>query len=338
MIKPPLPADEDLRLAALDSYAILDSNAEGALDGLTRAAALLCDTPIALISLVDRDRQWFLSSVGLDAVETSREVSFCGHAILGEGVFEVADALCDPRFADNPLVTGEPNIRFYAGAPLTTADKFRLGTLCVVDREPRRLTERQRAVLAELSGVAIQLLDQRKAEITNAIRLRDVNRLLDMGEQIAHIGSYQVEGAAREVRWSDGVARICGWSKRDRAPSYAQAAALLHPDDRQAVIACEENARTSGQSASAEARLFRRDGTLRDLQIWFEPHRSADGSLGTVGVVQDITERKDIEREAERDRSRFSALFDTVADGILISEFATGRSLEDKESACRMKG
>ena len=143
--------DESERLAALARYAILDTTAENAFDELVQLASAICATPIALVSLVDASRQWFKARVGLDATETPRQISFCTHAIQQHDVFIVHDARSDPRFAANPLVTGDPHIRFYAGAPLTTPDGFNLGTLCVIDRQPRVLDSGQQHALAALA-------------------------------------------------------------------------------------------------------------------------------------------------------------------------------------------
>jgi len=146
-----LPHDEESRLAALVRQELLDTPNEAEFDALTRLAAELCDAPIALISLVDRDRQWFKSRVGLDVTETPRDVSFCAHAILGEGTLEIEDTFADRRFADNPLVTGPPGIRFYAAAPLRDPEGHAFGTLCVIDVSPRRLSNAQRIGLKALA-------------------------------------------------------------------------------------------------------------------------------------------------------------------------------------------
>ena len=148
MIRPGRPDDEGRRQATLDAYRILDSPPETAYDDLVRIASAVCDTPMAVVSLVDRDRQWFKARVGVDAEETTRDESFCAHAILTPDVTTVVpDTLRDPRFHDHPLVTGDAGVRFYAGAPLRAADGAALGTVCVLDRRPRHLTAEMRAAL-----------------------------------------------------------------------------------------------------------------------------------------------------------------------------------------------
>ncbi|MBM3117336.1 GAF domain-containing protein [Jeongeupia naejangsanensis] len=156
---PRFPADEAVRLATLRSLLILDTAPEERFDNLTRAAAGFFRVAIAVVSLIDTDRQWFKSACGLDVTETSREVSFCAHAILEDDAFVVEDALLDPRFADNPLVTGAPNIRFYAGAPVKAGNGCNLGTLCLIDRQPRKLEPFEREMLVDMAKlVEIELL------------------------------------------------------------------------------------------------------------------------------------------------------------------------------------
>ena len=161
MIAAPTPSDEPDRLAALRRYAVLDTPAEADFDDLTMLASSICETPSSLITLLVGGRQWFKSRVGLDVTETARTISFCGHAIVDQALFEVPNASDDPRFFDNPLVLGDPNIRFYAGAPLTTSDGYRLGTLCVIDRIPRNLSEHQRVALEALSRQVVRQLESR---------------------------------------------------------------------------------------------------------------------------------------------------------------------------------
>jgi CheY-like chemotaxis protein/GAF domain-containing protein len=163
MTPPELPENEEQRLEALRRYGILDTLPEQAYDDLTYLAAQICDTPIALVSLVDEDRQWFKSSIGMGVDETPRDISFCGHTIHGGEFFEVANVLADKRFRDNPLVTGPPGIQYYAGAPLITPDGFAIGTLCVIARTPRTMNEDQRSSLMALSRRVVAELELRRS-------------------------------------------------------------------------------------------------------------------------------------------------------------------------------
>lgn len=157
----PVPANEVARLRTLRAYKILDTKPEEHFDELTRLAALICGVPISLISLIDADRQWFKSRFGLDLQETPRAQAFCTHAIMQPEMFVVPDASKDERFAQNPLVTGDPHIRFYAGAPLAARDGHLLGTLCVIDREPHTLTEAQKEALKIVGRLVIANIELR---------------------------------------------------------------------------------------------------------------------------------------------------------------------------------
>jgi len=159
MIPAELPADEAERLATLRSYEILDTRAEAEFDDLTELTASILGTPIALVSLVDAERQWFKSHYGLAARQTSRNVAFCAHTILQKPTFVVEDATLDPRFRDNPLVTGTLGIRFYAGARLVTPEGHAVGTLCAIDRVPRTLTPAQFIAMGQISRQVVALLE-----------------------------------------------------------------------------------------------------------------------------------------------------------------------------------
>ncbi|MFC3230548.1 GAF domain-containing protein [Marinibaculum pumilum] len=189
---------ESARLEALERYGILDTEPEQAYDEVTAIAAGICETPIAIVSLVDRDRQWFKSCVGLEVRETPRDVAFCHHAIQRPGILEVEDALEDPRFRSNPLVTGAPGIRYYAGAPLETPDGHRLGTLCVIDRQPRRISLPQRRALEALARQVVSQLELRSAFRTTELMRRRLEK--EVARRTALEQQYRrAEGFLRET-------------------------------------------------------------------------------------------------------------------------------------------
>jgi diguanylate cyclase (GGDEF)-like protein len=177
MEAPRIPDDEERRMAALRATELLFTPAEERFDRITRLAARHLDTPIALVSLIADHCQWFKSAHGLAAPETSREISFCGHAIHSDDTFVVANALDDPRFADNPLVTGDPKIRFYAGHPLHTADGSRAGTLCIIDQRPRQLTAVQLQALRDLAAIAESELQRGQLSAVQAQLLLEMDDL-----------------------------------------------------------------------------------------------------------------------------------------------------------------
>ena len=181
MFPAPKLSNEDLRLEALRSYRILDTEPEECFDNFTHLAAQICGSAISLISLVDAERQWFKSKVGLDSNETPRDLAFCAHAILEpEELMVVRDATKDERFGDNPLVTGKPEIRFYAGAPLMNGEGFPLGTLCVIDREPRDLAEDQKEALTILGRCVVSQLEQRRISFSLANALENIQIMKGM--------------------------------------------------------------------------------------------------------------------------------------------------------------
>jgi signal transduction histidine kinase len=176
-MKARLPANEEARLEALQAYEILDTGSEREYDDIVALASEICGTPMAVISIVDENRQWFKSAVGIDAKETPRELAFCAHAILETQTLEVEDARRDPRFSDNPLVTGEPAIRFYAGAPLVTPDGHGLGTLCVIASTPGKLSESQRRALEILARNVVRNLEFRKKNLELAKAQAETEKL-----------------------------------------------------------------------------------------------------------------------------------------------------------------
>lgn len=187
-MNPPIPKNEVRRLKVLWQYDVLDTVPEAVFDELTSLAALICDAPIALITLIDENRQWFKSKVGVNLNETPRDISFCAHAIVKQDLMIVPDATKDKRFKNNPLVVSAPKIRFYAGMPLITPDGHALGTLCVVDLKPRRLTGAQKNALTVLARhVMTQLEIRRHANELAGQRKQNVEAKAELQEARAVI-------------------------------------------------------------------------------------------------------------------------------------------------------
>ncbi len=180
-----IPKNEEARIQALLQYDVLDTEAEAVYDDFVKLASYICQTPIALISLVDPNRQWFKAQVGCPAPETSRDIAFCAHAIHQSDVFVVSDTFTDPRFIDNPLVTGDPHIRFYAGAPLITPEGLAIGTLCAIDREPRTLSPEQITALQTLARQVVAQLELRRLS-------KELQQALESKNKLFHLLSHDL--------------------------------------------------------------------------------------------------------------------------------------------------
>lgn len=203
------PENEAARLAALYASALLNTLPEPRFDRLTRLVQQALHTPIVLISLLDEERQWFKSRQGLDVCETARDISFCGHAILGEGVFQITDALADPRFADNPLVTSAPFIRFYAGVPLKVAAQP-IGTLCIIDSEPRTLSDAETAMLIGFAELVEQEITDRLHEQAH-LQLAASELMYRSVLEGTRIGTWQWNVQTGETVFNERWAEIIGY-------------------------------------------------------------------------------------------------------------------------------
>ncbi len=210
MMTPKDHIDEEKRLASLDSYSILDTLPEADYDNLTAIAAEICGTPISLVSLLDNDRQWFKSRHGLDVSETPKEYAFCAHAINeDDDIFIVQDSRLDNRFSDNPLVTGDPRVIFYAGVPLLSDEGLPLGTLCVIDHKPKLLSQSQVRSLKALSNQVMKLLQLRKANVRLNESIEALNEKNEELEQFAYIAAHDLKSPLNNISGSTQILSDC---------------------------------------------------------------------------------------------------------------------------------
>jgi GAF domain-containing protein len=199
-----IPENEAQRLEALIKYEILDTLPEAAFDNVTRLASKVCKTPIALISLIDKDRQWFKSKVGLEVSETHRDIAFCAHAVADPGhLLIVEDTLKDNRFSNNPLVVNQPNLRFYAGCPLLTSTGEALGTLCVLDQKPKSLSEDQQEILRVLADQVMAQLETRHALRLSLQKNRQLEKSQERCEKVVHRLKAPLEAIETNAKWLD---------------------------------------------------------------------------------------------------------------------------------------
>lgn len=314
--------DEPTRIAALQDLEILDSAPEPLFDRLTELAALTFDAPISLISLVDVDRQWFKAGVGVGITETPRELSFCAHAIKNSQVMVVPDTTLDPRFRENPLVTGFPNVRFYAGAPLITPEGAGIGTLCVLDDKPRpAFNPEQQAKLRSFADSVMQaLLLRRRARETEQVNRLAAERLrlLSLAERVTELGAWSWRRGEAGVTWSDEVYRLFGLGAGGASPRLEDMLAHYHPEDAIRIRAAIDRALTAGEDYRLEAEITLADGRRRDTISHGVAQRDAQGAvIGLYGAIQDVTAMRLADRDLRANEARARALTENSTDLIV---------------------
>ncbi|MBX2881454.1 MAG: EAL domain-containing protein [Granulosicoccus sp.] len=325
--------DESVRLKALRELDIMDTPPDPHLDAVVKTAALVCDVPISLITLLDEERQWFKANAGLSGTsQTTREVAFCHHTIAQNNLLEVNDALKDARFMNNPLVTGDPGIRFYAGAQLTLNDGSTVGSLCVIDRQPRTLTEKQKNILNHLAEITAQALQSNKT----ARQLSESEALFRALRAASPLGIFVTDSKGHctytNARWhsifgiDEASAMGDGWTS------------TLHPDDKRRIASDWPRTGFLEQSLDCEIRIQRADGSLVYARLLTQPTLNAAGEVtGHVGSVDDITKQR-VQEQALRESELLLKHTGALADvGGWAYEIATGE-LTWSEQSCRIHG
>lgn len=292
----PIPLNEKGRLAALQSLDILDTTGEKEFDELVSLAAYIWETPIALISFIDADRQWIKSGIGFEQANILRDVSFCSHTILSNSIFVVGDTSCDNRFSNNPLVTGDPHIRFYAGMPLVTADGYSVGTLCVMDREPRQISTHQNQILKTLANLVMRQIEIKKISSERVHieeQLREKTILFNETERLSQIGSWEYDSDRETVIWSEEMYNIVGMQRDPVRLVHEAFLQRIHPEDREQVHVTMNRAIEAGEGYEIEFRVRTDDGREKIL-IGRSICLKDDGGkvIKRRGIVQDVTERK----------------------------------------------
>ena len=289
-----IPENEQARIEAMRRYQILDSADDPDFDGIVEIAATICNTPMAVVTLVDEKRQWFKARKGLTQRETHRDLSFCSHTILGDDILEITDTLLDSRFNDNPFVVGDPRIRFYAGMPLTTNDHFKVGTLAVMDVVPRSLNEEQKNCLRKLSSQVVNLLNMRYTLLNSRQSIQEVQKLAIILDQTSD-AILAINPLGLIESWNYGAEMLYGYKRSETIGRS------VHDIVRGSIIPYGQNFEDFLQGNRAyrgEARHLHKDGTAIHVLLTVSS-MSLDGNANAGYVLQlrDISERHRQEEE-----------------------------------------
>lgn len=289
----PVAANERERLDALRELRIIDTDADPVLDRICELSREMLDVPVAIVSLLDENEQWFKSRSGIDLDRTSREVAFCNYTLLGDEPFVVEDACRDPRFARNPLVTGEQHVRAYAGVPLAITPGLNIGTLCCIDTDPRSFSVRERRMLADLGAVVLGQFRLHQANLKvedQAIVLRDRNAILARMEQFACVGGFELDLATRHLSWSDNLYRLYDM-RPGEGTSVEIALAAYSAQDRAKIVRMLDTL-TSDTSYDGELAFTSVTGTKRWVRLRWEVVAAQGRPSKLTGILQDVSERR----------------------------------------------
>ncbi|MDB5132326.1 MAG: multi-sensor hybrid histidine kinase [Mucilaginibacter sp.] len=324
MKKHPVPANEKERLKVLENYNILDSVSEEEFNRITELASLVCGTPISLVSFVDKNRQWFKSKKGLDVNETSRDLAFCQYAIMDTVIFEVEDATKDERFRENELVTGNPNIRFYAGSPLVDPNGYTLGTLCVIDREPRVLTSDQKRALQLLGREVMALIVERKQKE----ELRNFEKIFYLSNDLLFVGG--ADGFFKKI--NPAFVKVLGWDEEHLLNTSTFD--FIHPDDIAETRKELEGLRTGGSTLNYVQRFKAKSGQYKSIQ-WTSSPDPVTGNI--FGIGRDITEEKFKEQRLIASEERLRAFFENSL-GLMCTHDLDGTFLSVNSAGANILG
>lgn len=322
-VTPPIPANEALRLEALRSYGVLDTEAETAYDDIAQLASLICGVPMSAVSLIGESRQWFKARVGLASPETARDIAFCAYAITGRGLFSVPDTLKDERFRNNPLVTRDPELRFYAGAPLLTPAGYAVGTLCVMDRKPRELTDEQADALQRLARQVVAQLELRKRVEELHKTQTELEDALDLQNAVLNSANFSIISTSADgtiLGFNTGASKLLGYKPEElvgrTTPAVFHHLPEVEKRARELTIELGRSVATGFEAFVAKSALglpderewtyIRKDGSRFPVLLSVTPVRTRSGQIrGYLGIARDVT----IENQM---RSERDALFEQL--------------------------
>ncbi len=320
----PVPHNESERIKALRKYHVLDAMIEKDIYRITKLAALTCEAPIAFISFIDEKKQWFKSRIGIDKSETPREIAFCRYTIMGHDLFMVPDALEDQRFCDNPLVHDDPFIRFYAGFPLTDPDGFVLGTLAVVDRKPRTLTDIQRETLQLLAEDLMNIIIVRRRKED----LKNFEKMFRLSKDLICIAG--IDGYFRRV--NPAFKKVLGWdSKVLLKQSFFE---LVHPDDLEMTRRQIQKLSKGENTIDFMHRMRTKQGTYRSLQWAASPERES-GNI--FAIARDVTDEQEHAQLLHASERKLRAFFEN-SQGLMCTHDLEGNFLSVNEAGSRTLG